>query len=110
MRHRGLNKRLSALEKALAPPPKIYWAPWQKILTEAEHDLVVALARRGARPKSGGGAPFTDDPEAWTALCADDRERALLAQVMTKAENPAFPLPWNRMAYPLYLYLLDWQL
>jgi hypothetical protein len=107
---RALAQRVAALEKAAAPPPKVRWSPWQRVLTDAEDQLLVALAARGAGPKGETGAELEDDPPAWTDLCADEGERLLLATVLAKARDPVFPPPWDRVSYPLYLYLMELQL
>ena len=48
------------------------------------------------------------DPISQRANLPDDLPPDELT--MAKATDPVFPPPWDHMVYPLYLYLLDWQL
>lgn len=76
-------RRLAELERRLLPPPRVYWSPWQRLLDDSEYAFVLELHRRGA---AIGGDPdvvstWHDDWPAWEALCADERERAIVASI-----------------------------
>jgi hypothetical protein len=111
MRSRELHKRLAVLEKALAPPPRIIWSPWQRVLDDDVYGLVLALAARKARP---GGDPgdvgtWCNDFPAWAALCRDDRERELLRRI--EAVAAASPEPCRgHWRGELWQHLMDLQL
>jgi hypothetical protein len=105
MSREQLLRRIALLEAALAPKPKLIWDPWQRILSDEEHELIVDLALRGARHggNPSNSATWCDDPEAWASLCRDGRERELLGAVMAKATDPAVVDRVER----LWLYMLD---
>jgi hypothetical protein len=89
VRRLGLARRVAAIERAKAPPPVIYWSPWQRILTAEEDRFCAVLSARN---------PHGDDPASWAELCTDERERALLAGILAKAHL-------GPEGYPLDLYL-----
>jgi hypothetical protein len=103
MRNRELHKRLAALERALAPPPRVFWSEWQKLLGEDEYRLVWALAERGAP-----SAPC-DDFAAWAGLCRDEHELPLLRRI--EAVAAADPMPTNSSGWcdQLWEHMMDLQ-